>query len=110
MEAAAATRLGITHLLLPPARGGTLRGVSVFFPFPSAVAGISQGSAAAELVSRSSVTNARIGLRSIVPPRGGMSPLNKPKYGSVRVASGETIACGACGHQESRRRPMMAAL
>ena len=117
--AAAAMRLGTPHLL--PARGGTRLGTSALPPLPSplfappfpssaAVAGISHGSAAAELVSRSSVTNARIGDRSMVPPSGGMSPRKRPRYGSVSVASGETIACGACGHHESSRRPTMAAL
>lgn len=36
-----------------------------------------------ELTSR--VMKAKIGERSIVPPRGGMMPLNKFKYGSQMV-------------------------
>lgn len=83
--AAAAARLGTPHL---PARGATRLGASSgafpplllpFFAPPSPSDGISHGSAAAELVSRSSVTNARIGDRSIVPPSGGMRPRKRPR-------------------------------
>jgi len=40
----------------------------------------------------SRTTNARIGDKSIVPPNGGIIPLNKFKYGSHTVAKGVTRA------------------
>lgn len=49
-------------------------------------------------VRTSNTTNARMGDKSIVPPNGGMIPLNKFRYGSQIVARGETIACGGFGN------------
>lgn len=49
------------------------------------VVGSSAGSAAAVLVNAFSTKNARMGERSSVPPRGGISPRNMFRYGSHMV-------------------------
>lgn len=69
---------------------------------PSA-GGSSQGSAIALLVKALSTRKAKMGDRSN-PPRGGMTPLNKFKYGSHKVLRGLTMTGGAVGNQVSTRR------
>jgi len=49
------------------------------------VGGSSAGSAAAVLVNAFRTKNARMGERSSVPPRGGISPRNMFRYGSHMV-------------------------
>ena len=51
-----------------------------------------------------------MGDRSMVPPRGGMMPRNRFRYGSVTLASGPTRAAGGLGNQVSTRRTMIAVL
>merc|ERR1719199_1161519 len=79
-----------------------------FVCFISPVSGsISHGSAAAVLLS---TVNARMGLRSMVPPMGGMIPLKRLRYGSHRVESGYTIAWGGFGNQVRMSLPMSSVL
>merc|ERR1719199_491916 len=82
-----------------------------FVCFISAVSGsLSHGSAAAVLVNTLSTVNARMGLRSMVPPMGGMIPLKRLRYGSHRVESGYTIAWGGFGNQVRMSLPMSSVL
>ena len=53
-----------------------------------------------------STVNARIGLRSMVPPMGGMIPRNRLRYGSQSVARGYTICLGGFGNQVRMSLPM----
>ena len=85
-----------------------LQGLQLGFFLSSSLS--SHGRAAAELVNRSSTTNAKIGDRSMVPPNGGMIPLKRFRYGSQMVLRGPTMASGGLGNQVRTSRPISAAL
>ena len=86
------------------------KGLGLLDDFMFPCSSTSAGRAAAELLKRSKTINARIGLKSIVPPRGGMIPLKRLRYGSQMVARGPTMACGGLGNQVKINLPIKAAL